>query len=148
MRLRFARLRPEMEGSEHSIRYLAATSELAGAIDPGQIDEMARGFAAIRSRGGRLFGPGVGGGAGHASHAVNGVQDGVSAASTPSPPSALNVSTELVYRATVAVVLSANPLVFRDGIFHAKPAVPARDHEAPAFEGNSPVQASVEQPTR
>ncbi len=61
----------EMEGSEHSIRYLAATSELAGAIDPGQIDEMARGLAAIRSRGGRLFVLGVGGGAGHASHAVN-----------------------------------------------------------------------------
>jgi D-sedoheptulose 7-phosphate isomerase len=60
-----------MEGSEHSIRYLAATSELAGAIDPGQIDEMARGLAAIRSRGGRLFVLGVGGGAGHASHAVN-----------------------------------------------------------------------------
>src|SRR5260370_30985020 len=60
-----------MEGSEHSIRYLAATSELAGAVDPSQIDEMARGLAAIRSRGGRLFVLGVGGGAGHASHAVN-----------------------------------------------------------------------------
>jgi D-sedoheptulose 7-phosphate isomerase len=60
-----------MEGSEHSRRYLAATSELAEAIDPGQVDEMARGLAAIRSRGGRLFVLGVGGGAGHASHAVN-----------------------------------------------------------------------------
>jgi D-sedoheptulose 7-phosphate isomerase len=60
-----------MEGSEHSRRYLAATSELADAVDPGQIDEMARGLAAIRSRGGRLFVLGVGGGAGHASHAVN-----------------------------------------------------------------------------
>jgi D-sedoheptulose 7-phosphate isomerase len=60
-----------MEGSEHSRRYLEATSELADAIDPGQIDEMARGLAAIRSRGGRLFVVGVGGGAGHASHAVN-----------------------------------------------------------------------------
>jgi hypothetical protein len=137
-----------MEGSEHSIRYLAATSELAGAVDPGQIDETARGLAAIRSRGGRLFGLEVGGGAGHASHAVNGVPDGVSAASTPSPPSALNVSTEVVYRATVAVVPSANFPVSRHGIFQAKPAVPARDHEAPAFEGDSPVQASVEQPTR
>jgi D-sedoheptulose 7-phosphate isomerase len=60
-----------MQGGEHSIRYLATTSELAAAIDPGQIDEMARGLAAIRSRGGRLFVLGVGGGAGHASHAVN-----------------------------------------------------------------------------
>jgi D-sedoheptulose 7-phosphate isomerase len=60
-----------MQGSEHSSRYLATTSELADAVDPGQIDEMARGLAAIRSRGGRLFVLGVGGGAGHASHAVN-----------------------------------------------------------------------------
>jgi D-sedoheptulose 7-phosphate isomerase len=60
-----------MEANEHSSRYLAATSELADAVDPGQIDEMARGLAAIRSRGGRLFVLGVGGGAGHASHAVN-----------------------------------------------------------------------------
>src|SRR3979409_1388641 len=60
-----------MQGSEHSSRYLAATSELADAVDPGQIDEMARALAAVRSRGGRLFLLGVGGGAGHASHAVN-----------------------------------------------------------------------------
>jgi D-sedoheptulose 7-phosphate isomerase len=60
-----------MQGSEHSSRYLATTSEIADAVDPGQIDEMARGLAAIRSRGGRLFVLGVGGGAGHASHAVN-----------------------------------------------------------------------------
>jgi D-sedoheptulose 7-phosphate isomerase len=60
-----------MEGSEHSVRYLAAASLLAAAADPAQIDEMACAVAAIRSRGGRLFVLGVGGGAGHASHAVN-----------------------------------------------------------------------------
>src|SRR5437016_5075656 len=60
-----------MSGGEHSTGYLAATSELAHATDPGQIDEMARALAGIRSRGGRLFVLGVGGGAGHASHAVN-----------------------------------------------------------------------------
>jgi D-sedoheptulose 7-phosphate isomerase len=60
-----------MEGSRHSARYLAAASGLAQAVDPGQIDEMARELAAVRSRGGRLFVLGVGGGAGHASHAVN-----------------------------------------------------------------------------
>jgi len=60
-----------MEGSRHSARYLAAASGLAEAVDPGQIDEMARELAAVRSRGGRLFVLGVGGGAGHASHAVN-----------------------------------------------------------------------------
>lgn len=35
------------------------------------MDEIARGLAAVRDRGGRLFILGVGGGAGHASHAVN-----------------------------------------------------------------------------
>jgi D-sedoheptulose 7-phosphate isomerase len=59
------------EGSEHSVSYLAAAAGLADAIDPGQIDELARRLADIRSRGGRLFVLGVGGGAGHASHAVN-----------------------------------------------------------------------------
>jgi hypothetical protein len=137
-----------MEGSEQSRRYRAATSELAGAIDPSQTDEMARGLAAIRSRRRRLFALGVGGGAGHASRAVKGAQHGVSAASTPLPRSAPTVSREVVYLATVAVVLSVNFLVFRHGIFHAKPAVPARDHEAPALEGDSPALTSVEQPTR
>src|SRR5437016_12997584 len=60
-----------MSGGEHSTGYLAATSELAHATDPAQFDEMARGLAELRSRGGRLFVLGVGGGAGHASHAVN-----------------------------------------------------------------------------
>jgi D-sedoheptulose 7-phosphate isomerase len=60
-----------METSEHSRNYLLAAAELAQAIDPGQIDELALGLAAVRERGGRLFVLGVGGGAGHASHAVN-----------------------------------------------------------------------------
>jgi D-sedoheptulose 7-phosphate isomerase len=57
--------------SEHSARYLAVTSQLAAAIDAKLIDEMTRGLAEVRERGGRLFILGVGGGAGHASHAVN-----------------------------------------------------------------------------
>jgi D-sedoheptulose 7-phosphate isomerase len=60
-----------MEGSEHSIRYMTEASELAQAVEVGQIDAMAHGIAAVRERGGRLFILGVGGGAGHASHAVN-----------------------------------------------------------------------------
>ena len=60
-----------MEGSEHSIHYMAEASRLAQAVDPEQIDAMARGLALVRERGGRLFILGVGGGAGHASHAVN-----------------------------------------------------------------------------
>jgi D-sedoheptulose 7-phosphate isomerase len=57
--------------NEHSAGYLAAACELARAIDPRRLDAMARGLAAVRERCGRLFILGVGGGAGHASHAVN-----------------------------------------------------------------------------
>jgi D-sedoheptulose 7-phosphate isomerase len=60
-----------MKGSEHSIRYMAEAAKLAQAVDAGQIDRLARGLAEVRERGGRLFVLGVGGGAGHASHAVN-----------------------------------------------------------------------------
>jgi D-sedoheptulose 7-phosphate isomerase len=57
--------------SRHAQTYLAAVGSLAGAVDPAKVDAMARGLAALRARGGRLFILGVGGGAGHASHAVN-----------------------------------------------------------------------------
>lgn len=60
-----------MSSSDHSAVYLAAAADLANAIDPASVDEMAAGLAAVRDRGGRLFILGVGGGAGHASHAVN-----------------------------------------------------------------------------
>jgi len=55
----------------HSERYFEAVAAIAHTIDPEQVDAMARGLAAVRERGGRLFILGVGGGAGHASHAVN-----------------------------------------------------------------------------
>jgi D-sedoheptulose 7-phosphate isomerase len=60
-----------MSASEHSVAYLAAVGRLAGAIEADGIDAMARGLARVRTREGRLFVLGVGGGAGHASHAVN-----------------------------------------------------------------------------
>ena len=41
------------------------------AVDTGAIEECASGLARVRERGGRLFILGVGGSAGHASHAVN-----------------------------------------------------------------------------
>lgn len=53
------------------MRYFSAAAQSARAIDLAGVDEMARGLAALRERGGRLFILGVGGGAGHASHAVN-----------------------------------------------------------------------------
>jgi putative flippase GtrA len=49
------------------------------------------------------------------------LQYGVTAASTALLPAPLGVSAEIVYLATVAVVVSTNFLVFRYGIFHAKP---------------------------
>lgn len=60
-----------MSKAGHSVTYLAAAADLARAIDPNQLDAMASGLADVRERGGRLFILGVGGGAGHASHAVN-----------------------------------------------------------------------------
>jgi D-sedoheptulose 7-phosphate isomerase len=57
--------------TEHATRYFESVADLARSIDLCQIDEMARGLAAVREGRGRLFILGVGGGAGHASHAVN-----------------------------------------------------------------------------
>jgi D-sedoheptulose 7-phosphate isomerase len=57
--------------SEHASRYFSAAGDLAAAVDLDAVDAMAEGLAAVRDRRGRLFAIGVGGGAGHASHAVN-----------------------------------------------------------------------------
>jgi D-sedoheptulose 7-phosphate isomerase len=51
--------------------FLTETARIAGDLPHDEIDRMATGIAAVRERGGRLFIIGVGGGAGHASHAVN-----------------------------------------------------------------------------
>jgi D-sedoheptulose 7-phosphate isomerase len=51
--------------------YLAETAQLVANLPGDAIEAMAQGLAAIRQRGGRLFILGVGGSAGHASHAVN-----------------------------------------------------------------------------
>jgi putative flippase GtrA len=53
--------------------------------------------------------------------AVAAAQYGLTVASTSLLPSALHVSTEVVYLATVALVYSVNFVVFRHRIFHAKP---------------------------
>lgn len=57
--------------SEHSERYFATAAALAAAVRGDEVDALARGLVGVRARGGRLFIVGVGGGAGHASHAVN-----------------------------------------------------------------------------
>jgi D-sedoheptulose 7-phosphate isomerase len=54
-----------------SKEFLAESVAVISAIDTDQIEHVAQGIADVRERGGRLFIVGVGGSAGHASHAVN-----------------------------------------------------------------------------
>jgi D-sedoheptulose 7-phosphate isomerase len=51
--------------------FIAETMSVLSEIDPSEIEAVAHGLAVVRNRGGRLFILGVGGSAGHASHAVN-----------------------------------------------------------------------------
>ncbi len=51
--------------------FLEESIELIRKLDVTHIEAMAEGLAAVRNTGGRLFILGVGGSAGHASHAVN-----------------------------------------------------------------------------
>jgi D-sedoheptulose 7-phosphate isomerase len=51
--------------------YLQETADILREIDISDIENMCFGLAAVREAGGRLFILGVGGSAGHASHAVN-----------------------------------------------------------------------------
>ena len=51
--------------------FLKETMTILRAIDPSVVENVAAGLAGVREAGGRLFILGVGGSAGHASHAVN-----------------------------------------------------------------------------
>lgn len=51
--------------------YLAETTAILANIDANAVERLAQGLAGVRTREGRLFILGVGGSAGHASHAVN-----------------------------------------------------------------------------
>ena len=51
--------------------FIEESIDVLRSIDTGLIEELAEGLAAARDRNGRLFILGVGGSAGHASHAVN-----------------------------------------------------------------------------
>jgi D-sedoheptulose 7-phosphate isomerase len=51
--------------------YLKEVGELLSTIDPQRVEHLTSRLAAVRDGGGRLFILGVGGGAAHASHAVN-----------------------------------------------------------------------------
>lgn len=54
-----------------SAQYMRETHDILSKIDLADIEAVATGLAAVREQGGRLFILGVGGSAGHASHAVN-----------------------------------------------------------------------------
>jgi D-sedoheptulose 7-phosphate isomerase len=60
-----------MSVSDYTRSYYDEVSQVARGIDQEQVDKMIHVLAETRARGGRLFILGVGGGAGHASHAVN-----------------------------------------------------------------------------
>jgi D-sedoheptulose 7-phosphate isomerase len=55
----------------HTQQYLAESIQILEALDGAVIEQLAESLVRVRERGGRLFILGVGGGAGHASHAVN-----------------------------------------------------------------------------
>lgn len=55
----------------YSSTYLQQTIDIASQLNPAYIEDIATKLRQIRDGGGRLFFIGVGGGAGHASHAVN-----------------------------------------------------------------------------
>lgn len=55
----------------YSEQFLAESAEILRRVDVATLDRMVELLLALRSRGGRLFFVGSGGGAGHASHAVN-----------------------------------------------------------------------------
>jgi len=60
-----------MTSPTYTETFLAETARIARELPSAEIEAMAAGLAAVRERSGRLFIVGVGGGAGHASHAVN-----------------------------------------------------------------------------
>lgn len=55
----------------YSAQYIKEAGEILQRIDIAGIERLVASLAALRARGGRLFILGVGGGAGHAAHAVN-----------------------------------------------------------------------------
>ena len=55
----------------YTTQYLAEVTQIISQLDTAAIDRMLTLLVALRERQGRLFFLGVGGGAGHASHAVN-----------------------------------------------------------------------------
>ncbi len=55
----------------YTLKYIQEATQILGQLDPKMIDRVLALLVDVRARGGRVFFLGVGGGAGHASHAVN-----------------------------------------------------------------------------
>jgi len=55
----------------YTAQYLEEATEILRQLDPQRIEQVLEVLLAVRQQGGRVFFLGVGGGAGHASHAVN-----------------------------------------------------------------------------
>lgn len=116
----------------YAATYLEETAQIAQQIDPAAMERMAAGIAAVRGGGGRLFVLGVGGGAGHASHAVN---DFRKIAHLESYAPSDNVS-ELTARTndegwdtTYAAWLATSRLNGRDGLLVFSVGGGSREHE-------------------
>jgi D-sedoheptulose 7-phosphate isomerase len=60
-----------MQATEYTQNYLREVQQIAGEVEAREIDRIVELLCDTRSRGGRVFFLGVGGGAGHAGHAVN-----------------------------------------------------------------------------
>jgi len=60
-----------MSISQYTARYLREAAEIVTRIDQAAVDRIVEMLSTMRDQGGRLFSVGVGGGAGHAGHAVN-----------------------------------------------------------------------------
>jgi D-sedoheptulose 7-phosphate isomerase len=60
-----------MQATEYTQKYLREVQQIAGDVEACEIDRIVELLCDTRSRGGRVFFLGVGGGAGHAGHAVN-----------------------------------------------------------------------------
>ena len=60
-----------MEPTHYTQKYLSEVQQIAMSVDGCEIDRIVDLLLETRSRGGRVFFLGVGGGAGHAGHAVN-----------------------------------------------------------------------------
>ncbi len=61
----------EVHVSSFANQFITESTAILRSLDTNALESMAAGLGAVRDRGGRLFVLGVGGSAGHASHAVN-----------------------------------------------------------------------------